>query len=308
MKKFLFRLISLLVGTVLGLLLAEGGVRLFMPNSGAVKAVRELRAHDRFLRPGILPTAKAEQFRIAFLGDSYVYGQGVEFSGIFSQLTGERLRRLNPGRKIEILNFGKQGANTPDELVILKNNILPYDPDVVVLGFVLNDFTFRQARRNFSRIYKTEKNKYLVLKGWEGFSRLAYFLDWTFFQLFSDMDRIHTEYLNSLFDPARNPEYGEMTAALDQLLQLMAPRRGVLLFFPMFVKNEGTLPFYRDARELLRRSCLKNQVTFIEMLPYFSDRSPSKWWASVEDHHPNAEAHAIIARVLSDFIRKQKIF
>jgi len=308
MKKFLFRLIPLLTGTVIGLLLAEGAVRLFMPDPGMVKAVRELRARDRFLKPGLRPTEKAGQLRIAFLGDSYVYGQGVDFSRIFSVQTGERLRRLNPGRRIEILNFGRQGADTIDELEIFKKDILPWDPDIVVLGFVLNDFTYRQARRDFSQAYRDEKNRYLVFRGWEKFSRLAYFLDWTLFQLLSDMDRRHTDYLNRLYDPARNPEFENMTAALDELLQRMARRRGVVLFFPMFVNHEEARPFYRDARELLRRACQKNQVAFIEMLPHFSGRSPSKWWASVEDHHPNAAAHAVVARVLGDFLQGQGLF
>ncbi len=308
MKKFLFRLAALLTGTVIGLLLAEGVVRLFMPAPGAVKAVQELRSHERFLRPGQVPAAKTGQLRIAFLGDSYVYGQGVDYSRIFSMQTGERLQRLNPGRRIEILNFGKQGADTMDELEILKKDILPYDPDIVVLGFVLNDFTYRQARRDFSQVYRDEKNRFLVFRRLEKFSRLAYFLDWTFFQLFSDMDRKHTEYLDGLYDPARNPEFDRMTAALDELLQQMARRRGVVLLFPMFVNNEEPRPFYRDARELLRRACLKNKVAFIEMLPHFAGRAASKWWASVEDHHPNADAHAVIARVLSDFLQQRGLF
>jgi lysophospholipase L1-like esterase len=308
MKKIIFRLLTILLGTIIGLLLAEGLVRLLMPNPGAVKAARDLRQNERFLDPSQIPSPKTGQLRIAFLGDSYVYGQGVEFMEIFSNQTGEHLRKRWPGRKIEILNFGRPGANTLEELEIYKNNILQYDPDMVVLGFVLNDFTYSKASWNFSQIYKTEKNKYLIFKRFENISRLAYFLDWTIFQLFSDMNRIHIEYLSNLYNPGKNPKYQEMNAALDELLRLMSQRHGLVLFFPMFVKEEKTLPFYRTALKLLSHSCKKNQVAFIETLAYFQDRAPSYWWASLEDHHPNAAAHAIIARVLSDFILQQKLF
>lgn len=307
MKKLLFRFLALLLGTAIGLLLAEGAVRLFMPDPGAVKAVSDLRPGERFLQPGVLPLAKAGQTRIAFVGDSYVYGQGVEFGELFSQQAGERLRRHWPGRTIEILNFGRPGANTIDELDILKRHALPYDPDLVVLGFVLNDFTSGKATRDFARIYQAEKSKYLLFKRCEGFSRLAYFLDWTVFQLFSDMNRIHVEYLSGLYDPGRNPKYAEAAAALDEILTLMAPRRGVVLLFPMFVKGEANLPFYRAASRLLRRSCQKHNVAFIELLPHFQDQAPSSWWASLEDHHPNARAHARVADVLSAWMIREKL-
>jgi len=37
-------------------------------------------------------------------------------------------------------NFGKSGWNTVQEYGALKDTVLPYSPDIVVLLFVLNDF------------------------------------------------------------------------------------------------------------------------------------------------------------------------
>jgi lysophospholipase L1-like esterase len=307
-KKVLFRLLAVLAGILFGLLLAEGLVRLVMPDPGAVKTVQDLRPRERSLSGGGEPPAKQGQVRIAVLGDSYVYGQGVDFTSIFAVRTGEILRRARPERTIEMLNFGRPGADTVNELRTLQQDVLPYDPDIVVLGFVLNDFTYRRARSEFTRVYRREKNRFLPFRKLERHSRLAYFLDWTFFQLFSDMDRVHNDYLDGLFDPEKNPEFPRMRAALDELLRLMAPRRGIVLLFPMFVRDEENRPFYRDARKLLTEACRENGVALIEMLPHFAGRAPAKWWASLEDHHPNAEAHAVIARVLSDHILREKLF
>ncbi len=298
MKRLLPRLLAVLAGVVVGLLLAEGLVRLFMPDPGAVKAVRDLRPAERTRGGGAAARPKGERARIAFLGDSYVYGQGVEFPDIFPVRTGAILRRERPGREIEILVYGRPGADTRDELETLRSEILPGEPDLVVLGFVLNDFTHRAIRQQFTAAYKREKNRTLVFRGLERFSRLAYFLDWTLFQLLSDMDRIHSDYLDGLFDPRRNAEYPGMKAALDELLRLMAPRRGIVLFMPMFAEGERERPFYRSALALLQASCAEHGVDLIEMLPHFQGRAASSWWASLEDHHPNAEAHAVIARVL----------
>jgi len=307
MKRFLPRLLAVLAGVAAGLLLAEGLVRLLMPAPGAVKAVSDLRLRERSRGGAAAKRPKQGQARIAFLGDSYVFGQGVEFAAIFPVRTGEILRRELPGRQIETLVFGSPGANTTGELETLTNRVLPTDPDLVVLGFVLNDFTHRAARLQFTRVYRREKDRYRVFRGLESFSRLAYFLDWTLFQLLSDMERIHIDYLNGLFDPARNAEYPRLRAALDEMLRRMAVRRGVVLFLPMFIDGEQQLPFYRDALALLRDSCARNGVDLIEMLPHFRERASAKWWASLEDHHPNAEAHARIARVLSDHILERRL-
>lgn len=307
MKRLLPRLLAVLVGVLVGLLLAEGLVRLIMPDPGAVKAVRNLRAGDRSHGGAAAARPKQGQLRIAFLGDSYVYGQGVEFSDVFSVRAAEILRRERPGLEVETLNFGNPGAAADDELRTLRREILPRDPDIVVLGFVLNDFTYRQARVAFSRVYKKEKGKYLPFRRLERFSRLAYFLDWTFFQLFSDMDRIHEDYLSGLYDPQRNPEFDRLATALDEMLGLLAERRGIVLFFPMFVRGEAGRPFYQAGLQLVREACRRRGVSFVELLPHFSGRSPDKWWASLEDHHPNAAAHAVVARVLSEIILKEKL-
>lgn len=306
MKRFLPRLLAVLAGVAAGLLLAEGLVRLLMPDPGMVKAVSDLRLRERSRGGAAATRPKQGQARVAFLGDSYVFGQGVEFAAIFPVRTGEILRRELPGRKIETLIFGSPGANTLSELETLKARVLPADPDLVVLGFVLNDFTHRAARLQFTAVYKREKDRYRVFRGLEKFSRLAYFLDWTLFQLLSDMERIHVDYLNGLFDPARNAEFPRLQAALDEMLRRMSGR-GVVLFLPMFIEGEQELPFYRDGLALLRDACSRNGVGLIEMLPHLRERAASKWWASLEDHHPNAAAHARIARVLSDHILERKL-
>lgn len=77
--------------------------------------------------------------RIAFVGDSFTYGWGVEreedrfpdrIEGRFGELASER---------VEVLNFARPGWNTGDQLRRLSDFIERYRVDEVVLGHVLND-------------------------------------------------------------------------------------------------------------------------------------------------------------------------
>jgi lysophospholipase L1-like esterase len=71
--------------------------------------------------------------RIIILGDSFMWGYGVENSEMFSTV----LQELVPGS--ETINFGVNGYSTVQELVRLETEGLRYEPDVTLLVFVWND-------------------------------------------------------------------------------------------------------------------------------------------------------------------------
>ncbi len=76
--------------------------------------------------------------RVLVLGDSIIYGQGLDDDETFSvQLEGELRRR---GRSVEVLNGGVPGYNNAAELAFLREYGLALKPDRVILGISLNDF------------------------------------------------------------------------------------------------------------------------------------------------------------------------
>ncbi len=87
------------------------------------------REHSPRKTPGII--------RIAVLGDSFIWGAGVEDQVIW---TNKLARLLNKnGVKAEILNWGKPGWSTLDEYRFLKSEGARYDFDLLLVGFVVND-------------------------------------------------------------------------------------------------------------------------------------------------------------------------
>jgi lysophospholipase L1-like esterase len=76
--------------------------------------------------------------RVLALGDSFTWGAGIEYDDAWPQ----RLERHLPPRRHEaweVVNLALSGMNTVDEASQLVLEGFAYSPDVVVLGFVLND-------------------------------------------------------------------------------------------------------------------------------------------------------------------------
>ena len=75
--------------------------------------------------------------RILVLGDSFTWGYGVEKDEIFT----ERLEKML-GKGFEVINAGVSGYGTDQELLYLEKEGLKYNPDVILVAFASNDFTY----------------------------------------------------------------------------------------------------------------------------------------------------------------------
>ncbi len=72
--------------------------------------------------------------RVVFLGDSVMFGSGLEYEETLPYLAGER---LGPG--VEAVNAAVPGMSLADEVDLLEKKAGRLDPDLVVVGFYLND-------------------------------------------------------------------------------------------------------------------------------------------------------------------------
>ncbi len=77
---------------------------------------------------------KTQKYRIAFLGDSFVWGYGVADSARVSEQLEKNLKNT------EIINFGVSGYGTDQYYLQLNARVLQFNPDMVIVGFYVNDF------------------------------------------------------------------------------------------------------------------------------------------------------------------------
>ena len=80
-------------------------------------------------------------YRVALLGDSFVFGFGVEDDEVVSERLGAQLAtaRAEQGASVEVLNFGVAGFGQAEEYVTYEHKVRAYSPDLVVLFYFDND-------------------------------------------------------------------------------------------------------------------------------------------------------------------------
>jgi lysophospholipase L1-like esterase len=103
---------------------------------------------------GILGEAEIDQakdpqvFRIAGVGDSVMTSWGVDPSHTYLAQLEKRLNESGLNKKIEIINFAVPGYNTAQELAVIKEKVLDYHPDLIIIGFVNNDLDLPNSIRS----------------------------------------------------------------------------------------------------------------------------------------------------------------
>jgi lysophospholipase L1-like esterase len=91
-------------------------------------------------------------FRIAVLGDSITFGNMLSIEDVYT----EQLENLFSKKKkdVEVLNLGMTGYDTLAEVSSLEHIGLRFNPDLVVIGFCVNDIAISG---NLAEIVRTEK-------------------------------------------------------------------------------------------------------------------------------------------------------
>lgn len=81
-----------------------------------------------------LPKKPEGIHRIGVLGDSITFGTGVELNYSYPKLLEKKLKN-----NIQVINFGVPGYTGSQEYVVLKEKVINYEPDLIIIGHFLND-------------------------------------------------------------------------------------------------------------------------------------------------------------------------
>ena len=91
-------------------------------------------------------------YRIAVIGDSVSMQGALPFEQLYVRLLQDKLDAEFP-RRTEVLNFGVTGYNTVQETALLEQEVIAYDPDLVLWQFHDNDAEHALYSASFGDYY-----------------------------------------------------------------------------------------------------------------------------------------------------------
>jgi lysophospholipase L1-like esterase len=259
------------------------------PGREAVLMGVTIRTNSDGFRDAEYPLARGTARRIVFLGDSLTLGWGVEKEQTFEQLLESDLNEVSP---TEILNLGVGNYNTTQAVNLFVDKGLKYAPDAVVLFWFIND---AEPMPRASRLPGLGRSR-IVTFFW---SRLA--------ALGARMSEEggFREYYAGLY---REGSAGwEMSKQALARLKELSRERGFDFKVVLLPELHELADYPFTAEHRLVMDYLHGiGVEALDLAPRFrAETQPQALWVARDDAHPNARAHALIARYTLDFLRER---
>jgi hypothetical protein len=235
-------------------------------------------------------------YRIAVVGDSFTYGQGIDEADRFSNRVQAALDR---GRqRFEVLNFGKTGAQTVDEVRVLENPVIGTRPDFVLLVWYINDIEGYDITGKFDPVPLMPSSTLRSIL--HHHSVFYYILEQEWFSAQMNLGWINTMdvWMQNRFGDPNSPWTRQ---GMDQLRAFLRVCRlnkipmGIVLFPDM---NAIGKPRYSFAflHEYVLAFCAQENLDCLDLRESMA-RAASRVRLEVNrfDGHPNAEANRIAA-------------
>lgn len=103
----------------------------------------------------------ANTIRIACVGDSITEGVGIANEQTYPKVLENILNATGNQKKVEVINAGVSDFSLPQEYFYIKHKIVNFHPDIVIVGYYLNDGRDFARPKNF---YGGSVLKYLLEK------------------------------------------------------------------------------------------------------------------------------------------------
>lgn len=256
-------------------------------------------------------TKPAGVYRIAFIGDSFTFGQGIREEERMSNLLERELTKSR--HDIEVLNFGNPGSNTAYEVTVLRDEVLPkVAPDFVLLQWYVNDLDYIPPPADTARgDAKTTGGDLLneFKQTMLNRSVLYFLLTDVFHRVRDSMGVSHIDEMSSHVGNPQSMESQEAEKAMVEFFRLCQAKMvpvGVVLVPHLGPLGGREYPFMYLHKRLLTL-CEREGVPCVDLFPVMEPflqhgENASKLWVNRFDLHMGPFANELAAkRILEVF-------
>lgn len=242
------------------------------------------------------PNRPPRTYRIAVIGDSLAFGQGIAEDERFSNLIEKRLNQAGKGR-YEVLNFALPGAETVDELAFLSQAATIARPDFILLQWYTNDVLGPDDKK------RAPGPVTLVPAALRWNSVLFYLVHRQFDSLQNRLGLVERSdsYRATRFENPNSPSSLAAADSMNHFIELCGKFNipvGLVLFSESYFIPDSKLDFLLERTlQLCQTQRLRCLDTRPILLPH---QGNIKLWASRLDPHPSAFANQLVTERLME--------
>lgn len=301
------KVLAICLGLVVAFGLTEGGLRLLTvvtknPDRKALE--RSVATSGPIIRR--LKTYKVPRLRIVTAGDSFTFGFGVEESEAYP---ARLVHAFNSRRRgVEVVSFSRPGWNTHLESKALGEHLRELAPDVLILGYCLNDaepvasdgmiqrfpelLPWQPASAGLEAVLVRSSVLYSKLRRAVDNVRLRRRLTRHYFDVYSD--------------PKGTKRWEKALGDVNRIAaEISVP--AVLVIFPIF-DSELDEYAYGPLHDQVALKGREKGFEVLDLLPFFEGSAGEDLAVDpYSDPHPSPLAHGIAAEALADFLEERNL-
>lgn len=241
-------------------------------------------------------------FRILVIGDSLTFGEGVKrIDDLYTEIIQSKLNRASGTVRYEVLNVSMRGWNAAQYLRALKDRGLAYQPDLVVLGFFLNDIEYKKSNRPKHLSILPDSVHWLL-------SRVSY-LYWHTHNILNRQfnGKKNIEYFLSYTSP-ESPDWKRFSSIWSEILGGCRENgiRTLVVILPELFMLGDDHPF-RDVYENVANLSRGCGASVLDLFPVVKGLNPRELWVGRTDPHPNEKAQKVFADGIYRFMKEKKL-
>ena len=206
---------------------------------------------------------RKDQTRIAVLGGSFIWGDGLPYELTWGHLLKKKNIEKDPF--ISTMLWGQNGWESVDEFRFYKEEGVNYDVDILIIGWVNNDVNLGTIKmENYKSLIKRYSG-YLVTF-FPNFIELVSSVEEKMYFTFAGNQNAYVDWLTSLYSDENLSNYMNLVVDFDSILKKQS-----LPYFYVFTPNNHSptdLWYYKKVSSLFK----KHNIPFIDLSETIGDK------------------------------------
>jgi len=252
-------------------------------------------------------------FRLVCLGDSFTFGEGVRNEDTYPEVAVRLLRKDR--RQSDACNLGVGGYNTTQSLGVLERFGFDLKPDVVVLGYTLNDAEPPLFQIDSASGQPVRRDREMSIEAeadpqkppGTGIYRLRLAQAFWNARHQRKLTQQTINYYLSVNAPS-GEGWIESERALREVISLCRERDVpcIVVMFPLLFELSEDYPF-QDIHRRVGEVVTGSDGHFIDLLPALTGRNPAELIVHPTDQHPNEKVHEIAGKLVAEEIQRHAL-